>query len=300
MTTLVPAADRGAIEQLDPAQREVAVTAYLAHARDQLALAVELTGPAAVAALKAEIATAAEATKQLGLSKEIQSDAQEMVRRAEYALGKAIRAGQEAGEIGSRGQHAFMGNQHTGGLHPVEMKSKPSASDFFPEGDSARTAVLDMVDTANDAEFEAALSDARAEGNLSRANVVRKIQGVKTDGLTPAEKLTRLRELAASGHTSDQIAREIGVTESYVRDRAREQSIEIPADRMVARSKRFDHTRYVAKTVEQIEFLATGLDAFDASQVDWAEHENWVASLTDSMRALNRFVNTVKRGQPSE
>lgn len=41
----------------------------------------------------------------LGLSKEIQQDAHEMVRRrAEYAVGKAIRAGQERGEIRVSGQ----------------------------------------------------------------------------------------------------------------------------------------------------------------------------------------------------
>ncbi|MGA4670049.1 hypothetical protein ACPCG0_09675 [Propionibacteriaceae bacterium Y1923] len=44
----------------------------------------------------------AEATKQLGLSKEIRDDATEMVRRAEYALGKAIRKGQAEGTVTSR------------------------------------------------------------------------------------------------------------------------------------------------------------------------------------------------------
>jgi len=38
-------------------------------------------------------------------------DAQEMVRRAEYALGKAIRAGQESGEVQQQGD-----NRHTLGL----------------------------------------------------------------------------------------------------------------------------------------------------------------------------------------
>lgn len=52
------------------------------------------------------IATVAETSKQLGLSKEIKQDAEVMVRRAERSLGKAIREGQERGEIRKQGERS--------------------------------------------------------------------------------------------------------------------------------------------------------------------------------------------------
>ena len=76
---LVPAANVAAIEALDPEQRSVAVTRMLSEARSWLAHAVEASEPQAISEFKAAMATVAEATKQLGLSKSIQLDAQ--VRR---------------------------------------------------------------------------------------------------------------------------------------------------------------------------------------------------------------------------
>ena len=234
-----------ALERLDPAAREVAVTQYLTDARDRLAFALQATGPQAVAAIKAEIATAAEATKQLGLSREIQQDAQEMVRRAEYALGKAIRAGQERGEIRKHGEGSrdqLLGV--TSKLSPLAFVSQNELSGADSNG------IYAMVDDVTEAEFDAAIDDARAEGNVSRANVVRKIRGVKEDGLTPVEKLRTLRQLATTGRTSDQIAKEIGCTEEYVRRLARDNSIEIVADLTVRRGRRLDSNLIIAGTVE--------------------------------------------------
>ena len=96
---LVPVDNMAAVEALDPQAREVAVTQMLTEARAWLAHAVESTGPQVIANFKAQMATVAEATKQLNLSKEIQLDAQEMVRRAERGVGLAIRKGQAEGTI---------------------------------------------------------------------------------------------------------------------------------------------------------------------------------------------------------
>lgn len=157
---------------------EVAVTDYLTQARDWLSRAVDETGPEEIAAKKAEIATAAEATKQLGLSKEIQLDAQEMVRRAEYALGKAIRKGQSEGTVGTRGRRSEE-------LSQVEIKSPGdfgSSGEIY--GNGRNPGVLDLADSVaelsdgvGEQTFDRAIEDAKAEGNLSRANVARKIIG---------------------------------------------------------------------------------------------------------------------------
>ena len=119
---LVPVDNMAAVEALDPQAREVAVTQMLTEARAWLAHAVESTGPQVIANFKAQMATVAEATKQLNLSKEIQLDAQEMVRRAERGVGLAIRKGQAEGTINRIGQHAYAGNQHEAVL-PDSKKS---------------------------------------------------------------------------------------------------------------------------------------------------------------------------------
>lgn len=169
---------------------ELAVSDYLTRARDWLATAVEKTGPEQIAAAKAEIATAAEATKQLGLSKEIQLDAQEMVRRAEYALGKAIRKGQAEGTV--RSQSDGISNAR---VTPSESLHKVGDFGTYGEmyGRDGQSGVLGLADDIPDPDdFEGAITEAKAEGNLSRANVARKAheKAGATPRATPRRALT--------------------------------------------------------------------------------------------------------------
>ncbi len=102
----------------------------------------------------------------------IQLDAVEMVRRSERALGVAIRKGQDAGEIGSRTNQPYFGNQHSALPH-VERKTSPES--FF-SGGKDQSETYAMTDGVSDDEFDAALAEAKDEGNLSRANVVRRFE----------------------------------------------------------------------------------------------------------------------------
>lgn len=182
------------------ASSEIAVTSYLQQARDWLATAVESTGPEQIARAKAEIATAAEATKQLNLSKEIQDDAREMVRRAEYALGKSIRKGQSDGSVATRGY-----NQHasSNGGEPAITK----VPDLIGKNEWRGDLGIATIAEATEHEFESAIAEAREEGNLSRANVARKLKPQRatrrapltdfafeasTDLLKVAERLVRV------------------------------------------------------------------------------------------------------------
>jgi hypothetical protein len=159
---------------VDPSS-EASVITLLERAAVWLAEAVHRGDAQDVALVKAQLATAAEATKQLGLSKEIQLDAQEMVRRAEYALGKAIRRGQAEGTVATREDNL----RNVEVDHPDFDKPRP-VTDFAPRGElygsQRATGVLDLA-TAEPDDFEAAISEAKAEGNLSRANVARKASG---------------------------------------------------------------------------------------------------------------------------
>lgn len=266
MTTaeIVPVQDVSALEALDPAAREIAVTQYLTDARDRLAFALQATGPEAVAAIKAEIATAAEATKQLGLSKEIQSDAQEMVRRAEYALGKAIRAGQERGEILKRQDGGGPRSDYMRGdqvIHvdrnadDTSISSPVSPSAFAPKHELSRSdgsGIYDLVDGVTEPEFEAALTDARAEGNLSRANVVRKIKGEQPKPSGERHELLR-------------------------------------------RTRRVKSNELVAGTVEAVAIPASLLDLIDFSELNREDLGEWISSLSESIKTLRALRSRLEK-----
>ena len=182
MTDLVPVDNIAAVEALDPQAREAAVTHMLSEARAWLAHAVESTSPASIATFKAQMATVAEATKQLNLSKEIQLDAQEMVRRAERGVGQAVRKGQGERTVTSRGVRTMYGNR--GGVITPSNLDLVFAGDLLPTG-SERAMTYAVTDNVSDEQFDAALDAAKDEQNLSRANVVRKVREIK--GAQPAK-----------------------------------------------------------------------------------------------------------------
>lgn len=282
--SLVPI-NTATISRQATAIQEMAVSGYLEQARDWLATAVERTGPEEIAGAKAQIATAAEATKQLGLAKEIQLDAQEMVRRADFALGKAIRKGQEGGSIAANGERLNRGLPHE--------KTSPDA--YFNGGGETH-AIYSMVDGTSDEVFDEVIKEAKGEGNLSRANVVRKIREKKTPpSPTREDRANHMADLAEKGYSSRQIATELGVHFDTVRSLARDFNIDVPADAIVGRTRRIDHTQMVESTVTDLVNTAEFIEAhIDLNQVDFAEADEWVSSLTDSIRALNRFVKQIK------
>jgi DNA-binding NarL/FixJ family response regulator len=285
---LVPVDNMAAVEALAPEARELAVTTMLTEARSWLAHAVEASEPKQIAEFKAQMATVAEATKQLGLSKEIQMDAQEMVRRAETGLGQSIRKGQAEGTV----------NTKADGGHPAHRDvlntdhNKYSPSDFLAAG-TTTVETYAMAD-ASEEEFEAAIDEAKSEGNLSRANVVRKIKGASN--LTGEKRLQKIRKLAQRGMTSRQIGQEIGQRHQYVRELAHDAKIDIPADRMVGKSsRRVKHGRIAQQTVSALEGMAMGLEMFDPDELEDRQYvADWVISLGNSLRVLNRFHKQLK------
>lgn len=283
-TAIVPVSQ---IKNLPEVHREHAVTAYLSQARDRLADALTATGPEAVAAIKAEVSTVAEMTKQLGLSKECREDATEMVRRAEYALGKAIRKGQEEGAVR---RHGDQQDRHS---HDVPDQKIVSVREIISGGQEISDTYA-MADHATAEEFEDALTEARAEGNLSRANVVRKIKQQGTSQRTRQQLADEIEVLADKGNASSQIARIVGVSEEWVRQTARDHSIEIPADKAVGKTRRIDSVRVVREAVSTLEGLLITLPLVDVASLDPREASEWTASLDQSIRALYRFNKKIK------
>lgn len=270
----------------------VSVVTALENAKAWLANAVETTGPAQIAAAKAQIVTAATYAHELQLSKDIQMDAQEMVRRAEYALGKSIRKAQAEGTVTTKKDGPAI---RDGILSPgVDKVSPKSFYGVNAHGGKAYEDGNRLAAVASE-DFERVISEAKAEGNLTRANVVRKVKQ-QAGPTTRDQRADLIADLAAQGYSSRQMPARVGVTEESVRQIARDYDIEIPADKAIRKTRRLDHFRIAERTVQALEGLATGLELLDyeALEVDRTEAWHWATSLNDSLKALNRFRNQIK------
>ena len=262
----------------------------------------------------AEIKSQAEAvrvyTTQKQLGKDAQLAAAEIVRRAERGIGVAIRRGQANGQIAKRGDRGGRGAPGVHGGNPGDRRGDHlgSPAGFFRHGDERADAYA-MTDGVSDTEFEDSLGEAKAEGNLSRANVVRKIrqrrgtapipgQPVPEPGDRSPEAAARRRELigefAASGMSSPQIGERLGVGADRVRQVARKHGIDIRADAVLGRARRLDANRIVRETVHALEGLAMGVELADPAGLDPAEADGWAVSMTRSIRVLSKFARQVK------
>jgi hypothetical protein len=262
----------------------------------------------------AEIKSQAEAvrvyTAQKQLGKDAQLAAAEIVRRAERGIGLAIRRGQHNGQIAKKGDRGSRGAPGVHGGNPGDRRGDHlgSPASFFRHGDERADAYA-MADGVCDIDFEDALGEARAEGNLSRANVVRKIRQRRGSQLAPGGWLpdpgdrspkaaARCQELigafAASGMSSQQIGERLGIGEDRVRQLAREHGIDIRADAVLGRTRRPESGRIVRETAHALEGLALAVELADPAGLDPAEAAAWAASMTRSIRSLSKFLRQMK------
>lgn len=99
---------------------------------------------------------------------------------------------------------------------------------------------------------------------------------------------------AGRGLSSRQIAEVVLIGDNTVREIARKYDIAIPADALVGRQRRIDSNRVVRETVYALDGAAMGVQLANLNALDPAEIDGWVSSMTDSLRALNRFVKQLK------
>lgn len=275
---------------LAPINRTAAsVVTVLENAKAWLSTAVDMTGPEEIAAAKAHIRTAETYARELHLSKDIQLDAAEMVRRAEYALGRAIRKGQDEGTVAKRGDLGGVPPRATRRTQPEHLVR---ARDMFGNANEWNDS-LDMADNADPEQFDAALEEAKSEGNLSRANVVRKVKN-QVGPTTRDQRADLIADLATQGYSSRQMPEKVGVSEETVRQIARDFGIEIPADKAIRKTRRHNSHRIASETVATLEGLAMGVRLINYDEIDPREAEQWAASLTDSLSELRRFHKQIK------
>jgi hypothetical protein len=211
--------------------------------------------------------------------------------------------------LGRRGDRG--GRAEAKGDANTIFSPKPGPAQYASVGElrGNGAGIYHMTDGVSDATFEEALAGAKAEGDLSRANVVRKIRQRRDNQHLPAQQAlhpadrspkaaARRRELisefAASGMSSQQIAERLGIGEDRVRQVAREHSIDIRADAVLGRTRRPDSARIVREAVHALEGLAMSVALADPAGLDSAEATEWAASMTRSIRALSRFARQVK------
>ena len=263
----------------------------------------------------AEIKSQAEAvrvyTAQKQLGKDAQLAAAEIVRRAERGIGVAIRRGQQNGEIARRGDRGGRGAAGVYGGNPGARRGEHlgSSGSFFRHDDERADAYA-MTDGVSDTDFEDAIGEAKAEGNLSRANVVRKIRQQRRHPARPGRarpgpggqvtrgggappradrRARRPRDVVAARSASGSASAMTGCgrlpasTASTIR-----------ADAVLGRARRLDSNRIVRETAHALEGLVMGVELADPAGLDPAEAAEWAASMTRSIRVLSKFVRQMK------
>lgn len=286
------------IAELPPQQRGELITHALVESKQWLAVATKGTDPTPVAEFKAWAATVAEMTRQKGLAKEIQLDAQEMVRRAERGIGLTIRNGQATGDIQPNGGDRRSDETR----YPDEKSERPMASTDFLRPGNEMTQTYDLTDGVTDEQFEEALEDAREEGNVSRANVIRKVEGKKSPQEATLERRKRIREMAAENYTSRQIAETVGMRIDSLGKLVKQLGISIPADGVVGRkSRRIDPDRVISETVAGLEGLCMGVALLDQDQIHACDPEQvaeWARSLAGSIKTLTWLRKELNHARP--
>ena len=180
-----------ALEASDPERAELEITDALTFSNEMLRAVSDVTAQApavganlasaGVSTAKLAAVRAAEFSKRLDLSKDLRLESDMQVRRWERALGTAIREGQERGEIRSNGQRE--GASSLGVSSPADFASH---NDLNGRG-SDKPGIYALTDNATDDQFESALTSARDEGNVSRANVVRKLRDAQVVDVATGE-----------------------------------------------------------------------------------------------------------------
>lgn len=285
---------------LDRVQDPAAVmVALVDQARTMLAQATGMEGLADVIEWKSRAEAIRVYTQQKDMGHEAELSAAEIVRRAERRIGQLIREGQAAGEIRAKGEH--------GVLHDA----KNSPGDFVAGG-GAQDAIYQITDGVSDEQFEAALCQAKEEGNLSNANVARKVKpttaerisdAAKNNPVTPprnmpiAARAEQIRTLAGRNFTSPQIADEVGVSAQHVREIARRTGVDIPADAVFGgKFRKIDPNAVMDQVVLSAMPEPVVIARIAFSELDRDRLDGWVSSLSDAIRSLT----TIKRNLQKE
>jgi len=281
------------------------ISAALEETRHWLHAASQFGGPAPVAQVRQWAADVEGMVRRRKLDTSVELDSAEILRRCERALGTTIRNGQAQGLIasktnpGNRPRKSYLRNGRLVRVSSTPTKVLASPREFIPAKQNTHEAYM-LSDGVTDETFDKVITAARAMENLSRANVLRLLADSNkiVEDLTRAprwQKAERIAQLAEDGISSRQIGEMLGITDETIRSIAREFKVDIPADKIIARTRRHDSNRIVTQTIDTLGSLVLGLDLVDYDDLDPAELSQWVTSMDESFRALNRFRTQLKK-----
>lgn len=274
------------LEQLtDPSRR---ILLACERAKTWLAQALEAGQIEQIIELKSQAEAIRIYTMQKQLGKDAELSAAEIVRRAERCMALAIEKGRESGELLKHGQTKSKMSSTT--TSPKAVTDLIGRDEFYGSGE--HPGVRHLADGVSDEGFEKAIEKAKADRNLSRANVVRKIKGKKGNG---GIDWGRLDSLAAEGHTSRQIAEKLGVHVETVAKRAKERGVTIQADKVVRGSRRIDPNRVLGEFVATLESLAPSCELIEPSKVDRKVLKESIRGMNEAMKAFNSLRRLLRR-----
>jgi hypothetical protein len=231
-------------EAADPA---VFVTLACERAKTWLAQALDHGQIEQIVELKSQAEAIRVYTAQKQLGRDAELSAAEIVRRAERCIHLAVDKGREAGRIAPQGVTRYRPGHHAVSETPGEGATPVLVGDLVNREELHNTRALRDV---SDEQFEEAITQAKEEGNLSRANVVRKATG-----------------------------------KTLVSDRPE----------VLRGTRRLDSNRIVEQTVRGAEPVGELLDLVDYSALDPTHLEEWVSSLSGSIKRLRRLQSDLEK-----
>lgn len=131
------------------------------------------------------------------------------------------------------------------------------------------------------------------------ANVRRELGVGKVDTSRDAVKRRRerMREMAAEGYTSRQIAAELELSDTGCRVIMRDEGIDVPADKATKGSHRHDSNRIVERMVMDAENLTEGANLIEFADLDRERLAEWLRSLAQSRDKLGAFIRRLTKEQ---
>lgn len=151
---------------------------------------------------------------------------------------------------------------------------------------------------------DADLIKAVESGETSVSSAAEKVRGVRRRGdeenkparsQSVVERVKQIRSLADKGASSAQIAKQIGISAGYIRKIARENGIEIRADVVRGRVRRFSHDLVIDRMSITLDTAAFSLRDIDGQQLTRGdETQERLDSLTESINAIATAIRKIK------
>ena len=147
------------------------------------------------------------------------------------------------------------------------------------------------------------IAEVRSEVGIGRESAYR-IQrelgvagGLDKSKAAVARRRERMRDMAAEGYSSRQIAAALGIGEGKTRVTLRELGIDVPADRATNNTHRHDANRIIAQIVMDAENLTEGVNLIAFAEVDRTQIAEWLRSLQESRDKLGTFIRRLMKEQ---